>query len=106
IFCTGFKTVIPGCLEPLLDRVGWEEDGLLAMQDNYQVRWEHGQQNHIYAVNASRHHHGIVDPQTSLMAWRSANIVNDLLGYRLYNLEQNSFVQWGKGQAEKERYVA
>lgn len=106
IFCTGFKTVIPSCLEPLADMIAWDEDGLLAMQDNYQVRWEHAQKNRIYAVNASRHHHGIVDPQTSLMAWRSANIINDLLDYDLYKLEQKSFVQWGAQQLNRERYVA
>ncbi len=106
IFCTGFKTVIPACLESLADDIHWEEDGVLSMQDNYQVNWEHAGYNRIYAVNTSRHHHGIVDPQTSLMAWRSANIANDLLGYNLYKLDQAGFVQWGVQQQDKERYVA
>ena len=106
IFCTGFKTVIPACLESLADDIHWEEDGLLSMRDNYQVNWQHADSNRIYAVNASRHHHGIVDPQTSLMAWRSANIVNDLLGYTLYKLDHAGFVQWGVEQQDKERYVA
>lgn len=94
IFCTGFRSAIPGCLEPIADQLHWEEDGILSMQDNYQVHWDGEAENRIYAVNASRHHHGIVDPQTSLMAWRSATIVNDLLGYPLYNLDQTGLVQW------------
>ncbi|MBA55400.1 MAG: lysine 6-monooxygenase [Pseudomonadales bacterium] len=106
IFCTGFKTVIPACLESLADDIQWEGDGLLSMQDNYQVNWTYGNRNRIYAVNASRHHHGIVDPQTSLMAWRSANIVNDLVGYRLYKLDHPGFVQWGIQQRDKQRNVA
>ena len=94
IFCTGFRSAIPECIEPLVDRLGWEDDGILSMKDNYQVNWEGESENRIYAVNTSRHHHGIVDPQTSMMAWRSATIVNDLSGYPLYNLKQNSMVQW------------
>ncbi|MCP5015449.1 MAG: SidA/IucD/PvdA family monooxygenase [Ketobacter sp.] len=107
IFSTGFRTVIPSCLEPLAEQIQWESDGVLSMDDNYQVNWECQDQSRIYAVNASRHHHGIVDPQTSLMAWRAANIVNDLLGYELYKLEQPGFVQWGVLPATaKERFVA
>lgn len=94
IFCTGFKSVVPSCLEPLADDLQWEAEGLFSMKDNYQVNWKGDQENRIYAVNASRHHHGIVDPQTSLMAWRSATIVNDLLGYDLYRLDQPTMVQW------------
>lgn len=94
IFCTGFKSVVPTCLEPLAEDLNWESDGVLSMTDNYRVQWHNGDENRIYAVNASRHHHGIVDPQTSLMAWRSASIVNDLLGYSLYQLDQPTMVQW------------
>lgn len=106
IFCTGFRTVIPPSLEPLMESICWEDDGVFSMQDNYQVNWEYAERNRIYAVNASRHHHGIVDPQTSLMAWRAANIVNDLLGYDLYKLDQGSFVQWGSRSSVNERFVA
>ncbi|MDY6919334.1 MAG: SidA/IucD/PvdA family monooxygenase [Pseudomonadota bacterium] len=106
IFCTGFKSVVPACLEPLVDRIHWQEDGCLAMQDNYRIRWQGSERNRIYAVNASRHHHGIVDPQTSLMAWRGANIVNDLLGQPLYQLEQAGMVQWGVREPDKVRVVA
>lgn len=107
IFSTGFRTVIPACLEPLAEQIEWEQDGVLSMQDNYQINWAHQAHNRVYAVNASRHHHGIVDPQTSLMAWRAANIVNDLLGYELYKLDQTGFVQWGAMPAStQERFVA
>ena len=94
IFCTGFKPVVPACLEPLADDFIWETEGVFSMEDNYRVKWRGNDENRIYAVNASRHHHGIVDPQTSLMAWRAAVIVNDLVGYELYRLDQPSMVQW------------
>jgi lysine N6-hydroxylase len=106
IFCTGFRAVIPACLEPLAHLLHWDDEGVLSMQDNYQVNWQHAHQNRVYAVNASRHHHGIVDPQTSLMAWRAANIVNDLLGQSLYKLDHKSFVQWGASESAQERIVA
>lgn len=109
IFCTGFKSVVPGCLEPLADELHWESEGVFSMQDNYRVNWNGDQHNRIYAVNASRHHHGIVDPQTSLMSWRSAIIANDLLGYELYPLNQPTMVQWEPLQQQSamhEQYVA
>ena len=106
IFCTGFKSVVPACLEPLAEDLKWEADGVLSMQDNYRVRWSGGDHNSIYAVNASRHHHGIVDPQTSLMAWRAATIVNDLLGHQYYQLEQPTMVNWCVAQNKLESEVA
>lgn len=50
---------------------------------HFEVQWE-GPANHwLYAVNAGRHSHGILAPQLSLMAWRSATI---LTGRRVLDL--------------------
>lgn len=84
ILCTGFKSQIPAFLEPLYAKINFSEQGQFQLDENFRVSWEGPEQNHIYAVNFGRHSHGIAEPQTSLMAWRSATILNDLLGYRYF----------------------
>lgn len=44
----------------------------------------------MYVQNAARPRRGVADPNLSLMAWRSATIVNSLAGKRIYDLEGSS----------------
>ncbi len=106
IFCTGFKTIVPPCLEPIANLIQWQNGTQLAMKDNYQIHWEYHRSNRIYAVNASRHHHGIVDPQTSLMAWRAATIINDIFERPLYPTQPKGMVQWQAVQEASQSFVA
>ncbi len=53
------------------------------------------EQNRIYAVNAGIHSHGSAEGGLSLMAWRSARILNHLLGKPCFDLAPNaSMIQW------------
>lgn len=80
VLATGFKKEIPDCVEPILPLLRFDEKRRPIMQKNFQIEWEGPQHSKVYAVNFSRHSHGIAEPQTSLMAWRAATILNDLLG--------------------------
>ncbi|ACV27450.1 lysine N(6)-hydroxylase/L-ornithine N(5)-oxygenase family protein [Kangiella koreensis] len=96
ILATGFENVIPSYLESMKDRLQITQDQQFILNRDYSIEWDGPSQNKIYAVNAGRYSHGISEPQMSLMCWRSATIVNDLLGRDIFDLNDNcSFVEWG-----------
>lgn len=96
ILSTGFQNVIPGLLEPLFPRIRLDANGRFRFRKSYAIEWDGPEDNRIYALNFSRHSHGIIDPQTSLMAWRSAVVVNDLTKTNVYATEPavQNFIQY------------
>lgn len=98
ILSTGFETVIPKALEPLLPRIQLDNEGRFQFKKSYAIKWDGPEANRIYAMNFSRHNHGIIDPQTSLMAWRSAVIINDLTRSEVYTTNEifPNFVEYGE----------
>ena len=84
ILCTGFETLVPKALEPIKHKINLDFDNRFYVNRDFTVKWEHGETNKIYALNFSRHIHGISEPQTSLMAWRSASVVNSLMDKEFY----------------------
>lgn len=95
ILCTGFEFKLPDYLGPIKDRLGLDEKGRYKLGRNFHVEWDGPEENRIYAVNAGRHSHGIAEPQMSLMCWRSATIINDLLGHNAFDISQSmNMVDW------------
>lgn len=82
ILATGLQTVLPPCLQNL--KLHLDENSRPIISRSFRVAWDGPASNKIFALNFSRHSHGISEPQTSLMAWRSAMIVNDLVGTDFY----------------------
>ena len=97
ILATGFETKLPPSLEPLFPRLQLDADQRPILQKSYALSWDGPKANRIYALNFSRPQHGIADPQTSLMAWRSAVVVNDLCGRKIYETRgcPDGFVEHG-----------
>lgn len=95
ILATGFKTKLPDFLGPIKDQLHFDSLNRPIMSKNYQVR-SNFKHNKIFAMNYSRHGHGIADPQTSLMSWRSAVIANSLLGQDHFReeLPRESFLKF------------
>lgn len=89
ILATGFCTELPKFLEPIKDRIKCDKSGRPIVKKDYKLDCDFGDCQ-IYAMNYSRHGHGIADPQTSLMSWRSAVIVNSLLDEEYYKSEKQS----------------
>jgi lysine N6-hydroxylase len=77
-------------LEPLFSRLNLDKKKRFVFNKNYSLKWDGPSENKIYALNFSRHNHGIVDPQTSLMAWRSGQVVNDVMGRNVYQTESQA----------------
>lgn len=97
ILATGLKTKLPDAIQSLLPKMKLDEKGRPVLTRSFQVKWNGPDTNKIYALNVSRHQHGIAEPQTSLMAWRSAMIINDILGSEFYNTRSvPAFIKYGK----------
>ncbi len=95
ILCTGFDFSLPQYLEPIKDRLNLDSKGRYTLGESFHVDWDGPKENRIYAVNAGRHSHGIAEPQMSLMCWRSARIINDLMGKEVFDLSQSlDMVEW------------
>ena len=96
ILCTGFLSSVPAFLNPILPQLAFDSEGRLMINKDFDLKWQGPKENKIYALNFGRHNHGISEPQTSLMAWRSATIINDLSGKLIYNTSNSvpSFVQY------------
>lgn len=85
ICATGYKTYIPDVLEPFFDNLPKDSLGNLDIREDFSVNctWRHG--GKLFIQNQSRNTYGIFDPQMSMTAWRSAKIINSLLGEKVYH---------------------
>lgn len=101
VLATGYRFKLPDAIAPLRDRISVDRNERLILADDYSAAWDGPRQNRIFALNAGRYSHGIADSQLSLMAWRSATIVNSLLGRNHFDLElPQPVVRWGSGLAQ------
>ncbi len=87
ILATGFRTVLPPFTEGLVEYLKFDDQQRPLLKKDYSLDTTLGDDNKIFAMNMSRHFHGIADPQTSLMAWRSGVIYNSLTGTQRYKTE-------------------
>ena len=78
ILATGFRTVLPPFAQELREHLEFDDKGRPLLKKDYSLKTDFPEGNKIFAMNMSRHFHGIADPQTSLMAWRSGVIYNSL----------------------------
>ncbi|MER6997172.1 SidA/IucD/PvdA family monooxygenase [Streptomyces sp. NPDC000410] len=83
ILCTGYGYELPGFMAPLAPRLR-RADGLLVVGDDFSLAWDGPAENRIYLQNGARHAWGVADPNLSLLAWRSAVILNSILGETRY----------------------
>jgi lysine N6-hydroxylase len=88
---TGSGYALPEAMQPLANRLSWNRDGFPVRAD-FSVEWDGPADLRIYAQDAARHMRGVADPNLSLMAWRSAIIVNSLLGRQIYDVSGESSV--------------
>jgi lysine N6-hydroxylase len=76
--------------ERLREMVDTDEGGNPVADEDYSLRWK-GEDNHkIFVQNRSRYAHGLQDANLSLLAVRSAVIINSLFGRRVYNVSDDS----------------
>ncbi|GLX17375.1 lysine N(6)-hydroxylase/L-ornithine N(5)-oxygenase family protein [Streptomyces lavendulae] len=85
ILSTGYAYALPDFMAPLDARLH-REDGMLVVGDDFSVAWDGPAENRIYLQNGARHSWGVADPNLSLLAWRSAVILNSMLGETRYQV--------------------
>lgn len=90
ILCTGFSNTIPKILDPIKSQISFDQEERFEFNKDFSVKWNGSTENKVFALNFSRHCHGISEPQTSLMAWRSATIANVVLEEKLYLTAKNA----------------
>jgi lysine N6-hydroxylase len=95
ILATGYQFKLPEALSGLQDRIQLDRNSRPVLNDEYCLGWNGPKQNRIFAQNAGRYSHGIADSQLSLMAWRSAHIINTITAREHFDLEpHDSQVNW------------
>jgi lysine N6-hydroxylase len=107
ILCTGLREQLPACIEPLLPTLERDDRGGLHVDANFVVRRRDGGTGRLYIVNGGRTSHGVAESQLSLMAWRSAVILNDVLGRRRFAVErERELVRWRTRTVDADRRAA
>jgi lysine N6-hydroxylase len=91
VLATGLKQQFPAFLEPLRSRLDLQGERFTFNED-FSISLEGERRNKIFVQNAARHCRGLPDPNISLMAWRSAKIVNSLVGRQVYDVSEASSV--------------
>jgi lysine N6-hydroxylase len=86
ILATGYRFELPGWLDPIVADLEMEGQEI-ALNDDFSAKWNRPVPNRIYMQNAGRMQWGVADPNLSLISWRSGKIINSLLGYSAYDLE-------------------
>jgi lysine N6-hydroxylase len=107
ILATGYHYQFPKCLESLAGRLDLDQEGFPRLAGDYTAQWDGPAEHRIYMQNAGRNSHGVADAQLSLAAWRSAIIVNSLMGETVYDVDPHPApVRWSGSQAEGNETVA
>lgn len=107
ILATGFEAPSPACLSAILPLLDLDQQHRYQMTPDFEIKWEGQQRNKIFAVNAGMHSHGIAEPQLSLMAWRSARIINRLTGQTLFDTDSGQgMIDWLSPSTQAQQLVA
>ncbi len=100
IFATGFEYQPPAFLAPIMGRLKTTDFGF-EINEHFCIQWDGPAENKIFIQNGARHVRGVADPNLSLVAWRSAKIINCLAGKKVYDIENESSVfNWQKFTSE------
>lgn len=100
ILASGFQSVLPNFLQGIEDEIIFDKDNRLIVNMDFSVKMKREDAPLLFVQNHSKHMHGISEPQTSLMPWRSAKIINSLtnqlINYPIYTLnnEQPNFINF------------
>jgi lysine N6-hydroxylase len=107
ILATGYEQCIPNILEGIASL--FESEGnRLKLEPDFSARWRTERPARLYLQNAAQHSHGIADPNLSLMAWRSATIINSIFGREHFTVQGgDTLIQWeSKSEAARVRESA
>lgn len=89
IFCTGYRTQIPEYLKPIQDRLPIE-NGKFQVRPDYSLDVDGADGLRVYVQSFAEDSHGLNDTLLSLGSWRSARIVNSVVGREVYRTDMGA----------------
>jgi lysine N6-hydroxylase len=93
VLATGYTARVPDFLEPVRDRIRWDDRGRFLASPTFAVDHEDGE---IFVQNAEEHTHGFVAPDLGMGAMRNSIILGAVLGHAPYDVEKRiAFQEWG-----------
>jgi len=99
ILATGYKEKPPNFLSSIKERINYLPNGKYDVSENYSVTNDQS----IFVQNADLHSHGFASADLSFGPYRNAVILNTILGYDHYRLEQRSTFQRFDGRTSPDR---
>jgi len=96
ILCTGYRHQPPAFLQPIHDRIAWDEKGRYDVARNYSIDTQHQE---IFVQNAELHTHGFVTPDLGMACYRNSWILREITGTEHYPIEEQiAFQQFAAPQ--------
>ncbi|MEV1286562.1 lysine N(6)-hydroxylase/L-ornithine N(5)-oxygenase family protein [Micromonospora sp. NPDC049679] len=93
VLATGYSYRTPDFLEPVRDRIRWDDHGRFDVARNYSI--DHTGRR-VFLQNAGTHTHSITSPDLGMGAYRNSWIIRELLGREHYPIEKTiAFQEFG-----------
>lgn len=89
IFCTGYRPQVPEYLKPIQSQLSIE-NGQVQVRPDYSLEFDGPQGLRIYVQGFAESTHGVNDTLLSLAAWRSARIINSVIGREAYRVDADA----------------
>jgi putrescine N-hydroxylase len=90
VLATGYAAEVPSFLDPVRDRIRWDDQGRFDVARDYTV--DHGGRE-IFVQNAEEHTHGLAAPDLGMGAYRNSVIIAAMTGREVYPVEKRIAVQ-------------
>ena len=85
VLATGYRQRPPTFLDPVRERLAWDERGRLAVARNYAIDQGRGR---VFVQNGEEHTHGLTAPDLGFGCWRNASVLASVLGFEPYHVER------------------
>jgi lysine N6-hydroxylase len=93
LLATGYRPRTPSFLDPVRDRIRWDEHGRYDVSLDYAVDVDGDE---IFVQNAEEHTHSLTAPDLGMGAYRNSVILAAMLGREVYPIERRiAFQQFG-----------
>ncbi|WDZ86516.1 lysine N(6)-hydroxylase/L-ornithine N(5)-oxygenase family protein [Micromonospora cathayae] len=93
VLATGYHYRVPDFLDPVRDRIRWDDHGRFDVARNYTV--DHAGRE-IFLQNAGTHTHSITSPDLGMGPYRNSWIIRELTGREHYPIERRiAFQEFG-----------
>lgn len=92
VFATGYKSRVPRFLDPVRDRLRFDEQGRYAATPAFAI----SHTDDVFVQNGEEHTHGFVAPDLGMGAMRNSVILASVLGREVYPVEKRiAFQEFG-----------